>query len=84
MDIQILKLIVIGAVLLCIFGVVPLVMALLRHQQEMAELFAKNNTASNELAAKLESLEQKLNELQLGTGREERTQESLPNRLRQE
>ncbi len=60
MDPQIVKMIVIGVVLFSIFGVAPVIMALLSHQQKMAQLFAKTNLDTSEVLARLELLERKL------------------------
>lgn len=58
MDPQLLKTIVVCASVLGIFGV-PLVMAFLVHQQKMTELLARGS-GNEELARRLESIEQRL------------------------
>jgi hypothetical protein len=64
MDPHLIKAIVVCGAAFGIFGAVPIVMALLRHQQEMAKLFAKGNVDSENLAHRLESLERRLNALE--------------------
>ena len=60
MDPQVVKTIVIGVSLFGIFGVVPIVMALMVHQQKMAEIFAKTNGNRDDLAKRVEVLEERL------------------------
>ena len=60
MEAQTIKVLVVGVVLFSAFAVVPVIMALLSHQQKMAQLFAKNNLETGEMAARLEALERKL------------------------
>jgi hypothetical protein len=64
MDPQTVKVVVVGVVLFTIFGGVPIILALLSHQQKMAELFAKNSLDSSELKGRLDLMEQKLSALQ--------------------
>jgi hypothetical protein len=64
MDPQVIKTLVAGLVLFGIFGVVPIVMALLSHQQKMAQLFAKSNLENLEMIARLEAMERKLSALE--------------------
>ena len=59
-----LRTIIVGIVVFSIFGGVPLIIALLSHQQKMAALFAKNSLDSSELKARLDLMERKLSVLQ--------------------
>jgi hypothetical protein len=64
MDPQVIKAIVVSGAIFGIFGVVPIVMALLQHQQKMAQLFAKGNLDTENLTQRLEVLERRLSALE--------------------
>lgn len=60
MDVAVVKVVVIGVVMLGAFVITPVVMALLSHQQKMAQLFARQSLDQTELLRRLEILEQRL------------------------
>ena len=60
MDAEVVKYIVLGIVGVAAFGVAPIVMALLAHQQKMAALFAKQSLDASELIKRIEILERRL------------------------
>ena len=63
MDPAVLKTVLIAVVALCAFGVVPIVMALLAHQQKMAQLFMNREASQSELAARIACLETEVEHL---------------------
>ncbi|HVT13675.1 MAG TPA: hypothetical protein VHE55_15530 [Fimbriimonadaceae bacterium] len=50
----------IGVIMVGAFVVAPIIMALLSHQQKMAQLFAKQNLDQTELLHRLDLLERRL------------------------
>lgn len=60
MDPQLAKYLMLGAVFVGAFVLVPIVMALLSHQQKMAALIHKTTSNASEVEARLSLLEQKL------------------------
>ncbi len=76
MDAGTLKLIMVGIVLVTVFGVVPIIMALLSHQQKMAQLFSERSKESAELQSRLAQLELKLAALQQPTSAAEKPEGS--------
>lgn len=60
MDPQLAKYLMLGAVFVGAFVLVPIVMALLSHQQKMAELIHKTTSNASEVEARLSLLEQRL------------------------
>lgn len=60
MDAATVKYIALGVVGVVAFGVAPIVMALLAHQQKMTALFSKQNLEALELMKRIEALERRL------------------------
>ncbi|HWA82074.1 MAG TPA: hypothetical protein VG820_01470 [Fimbriimonadaceae bacterium] len=60
MNVEIVKIVVMGIIMVGAFVVTPVVMALLSHQQKMAQLFAKQNLDQSELLRRLDLLERKV------------------------
>lgn len=60
MDVAVVKVVVIGVVMTGAFVIAPVIMALLSHQQKMAQLFARQSLDQTELLRRMEILEQRL------------------------
>ena len=67
MDPQLAKYLMLGAVFFGAFVVVPVVMAMLSHQQKMTQLLNKTNSDAEDLRALLERVEHKLDALGAAT-----------------